>query len=161
MICYLITYLVMLGAYQSRQAPINAFSANLTLGVCTLVCPQMVWLIIVNIISFGILRALNLKSLVASLLGLMAPYWFWGVLEPWIGTEGGFSQHIDLMTTFGTGGLGMLTQKEIWSFWVVFAMFAVGAADFFMNIHQNRSRMRMDYYVVCLQGLAAFFFVWI
>lgn len=160
LICYLISYLVLLGAYQSRQAPAAAFSVNLLLGISTIVCPQLVWLAIANIFAFGLLRALTLKSVVASLLGLMVPYWFWGVLSPWVGVEGAFAGHLAQMATFGKGGLGMLSAKELWSFWTVLVMFVVGGADFFLNIHQNRSRMRMVYDVVCLQGVVSFFFIW-
>ncbi len=161
LICYLISYLVMLGAYQSRQAPVAAFSVNLLLGFSTLVCPQLLWLVIVNIISLGVLRALTMKSFVASVLGLALPYWFWGVLSPWIGPEGAFADHLSQMTDFGSGGLDILSSKEVWSFWTALAMFLVGAVDFFLNVHMNRSRMRIDYYVVCLQGAAVFFFIWL
>lgn len=161
LICYLISYLVLLGAYQSKQAPVAALSVNLLLGVSTIVCPQLVWLVFVNIISLGILRVLSLKTLIASLLGLAAPYWFWGVLAAWIGPEGTFASHLSLMTDFRPGGLELLTSKESWSFWTALAMFVVGAVDFFLNIHLNRSRMRIDYYVVCWQGASAFFFLWL
>ena len=161
MICYLVYYFILLGIYQSRQAPVGVFSANLALGVATLVCPQLVWMLIVSIFSMGILRALSPKCFVAALLGVVVPYWFWGVLAPWLGGSELFSNHLSQMTAFGEGGLGILSAKELWSFWVTLAMFVVGGLDFFMNIHLNRSRMRMNYYVFYLQGAASFLFLWI
>ena len=151
---------MLLGAYQSKQAPLAAFSVNLALGVATLFCPQLVWLLIVNLVSFGILRELSLKVIVASLLGVSAPYWFWAGLSPWIDVEGGCSAHLALMTQFASGGLGIMPPKFRWSFWVALSMALVGGVDFFVNIHLNRSRMRMDYYVVCLHAASVFFFIW-
>lgn len=159
-VAYLIAYIMLLGAYQSKQAPLAAFSVNLALGVATLFCPQLVWLLIVNLVSFGILRELSLKVIVASLLGVSAPYWFWAGLSPWIDVEGGCSAHLALMTQFASGGLGIMPPKFRWSFWVALSMALVGGVDFFVNIHLNRSRMRMDYYVVCLHAASVFFFIW-
>ena len=160
LISYLIAYIMLLGAYQSKQGPLDAFSVNLALGISTLFCPQLGWMMIVNIISLGILRVLSLKSIVASVLGLSVPYWFWAGLSPWIGEGGACADHLAMMTQFGTGGLGIMPMKYRWAFWVTLAMAGVGGVDFFINIHQNRSRMRMDYYVVCLHAACVFFFIW-
>ena len=160
MICYLVSYMLLFETYQSKKSPIWAFSVNLSLGVSSLVCPQLVWLVILNCLSLLILRSIGLKTLVASVLGILVPYWFWGILSYAFGGEGAFAAHIDMMNTFGGAGFDILSGKERWSFWTVLIIFIVGGIDFFVNIHQNRSRTRINYYVVCLQGLVIFFFVW-
>ena len=81
MVCYLVGYLILLGAYQSRQAPIQFFSVHLALGVASCMCPQLVWLIPMYWVSLVILRAFGLRCLVASILGVSTPYWFWGILS--------------------------------------------------------------------------------
>lgn len=160
MVCYLVGYLILLGAYQSRQAPVQFFSVHLALGVASCMCPQLVWLIPMYWVSLVILRAFGLRCLVASILGVSTPYWFWGILSLWLGGHEAFSIHIDQMTMFGSGGFEMLSSKQVWAFWVALSMFLVGGLDFFINIHQNRSRTRVNYYVVCVQGAWSFIFLW-
>ena len=160
MVSYLAGYMVMLDAYQSRVAPVKSFVACLMLGIGSLACPQLVWFMSVILVSFVILRAGGLKSVVAAVLGIMAPYWFWKGISVITGS-GLFSAHLSRMTAFGSGGLGLLSAKELWSFWIVLALFLIGAVHFFMSIHQNRSRTRVNYYVVCLQGACAFLFLWV
>ena len=160
MLCYLAGYMVMLDAYQSRTAPVKSFTASLALGVASLVCPKLVWFLPVLLASFVILRASSLKSIVAAALGLMAPYWFWKGISLLTGGDS-FSRHLSQMTSFDDGGFGILGAKELWVFWIVLLVFTVGAVHFFMSIHQNRSRTRINYYVICLQGASAFLFLWI
>ncbi len=160
MICYLIGYLILFGTYQSRQTSILAFSVNLMLGIASLVCPQIIWLFIVNVISLMILRSFKLKSLVASVLGLMLPYWFWGIITYAFGDMEVFNTHLQQVNAFGGAGFEILSPKQIWAFWIVAVMFIVGGVDFFINIHQNRSQARISYYVVCFQGVALLFYLW-
>lgn len=160
MICYLIGYLLLFETYQSRKIPILAFSANLALGLASLVCPQILWLIIANLISLVILRAFGLKPLVASFLGILLPYWFWGIISYVIGDMTAFSNHIDQINAFGGAGLEILSSKQQWAFWLVAVVLVVGGIDFFINIHMNRSRTRINYYVVCFQGAFILLYMW-
>ncbi len=161
MICYLVSYMLLFEIYQSRKAPILAFSVNLALGVASLVCPHLIWLVIMNCLSLIILRAFGLRTLVASFLGFVLPYWFWGIISYAFDGSIAFMAHLDMMNDFGNAGFEILGAKQIWAFWIVLAIFLVGGIDFFVNIHQNRSRTRINYYVVCLQGVISFFFIWL
>ena len=160
MVCYLIGYLLLFETYQSRQTPMLAFSLNLTLGISSLVCPQILWLLIANVVSLVILRSFGLRALVASFLGIMLPYWFWGIISYALGDMTPFSSHLQLVNAFGGAGFEILSAKQVWAFWLVAVMFVVGCIDFFVNIHQNRSRTRISYYVVCFQGLFLLVYLW-
>ena len=160
LVCSLVSYASLLDAYQSRKAPAKAFVTNLALGIASTVCPQLIWLVIANIMSLAILRAMTPKSLIASVLGIVTPYWFWGVVGGWLGHYDVFASHLAMMNTFGDGGLSILPVKLRWSFWVALLMTAVGGIDFFVNLHTNRSRTRMSYYMVCLQSAWAFLMLW-
>jgi len=160
MICYLIGYFLLFDTYQSRQTPLMAFSVSLTLGVSSLVCPQILWLLIANIISLIILRAFGMRALVASFLGVILPYWFWGIISYAFFDMTSFNAHLSEINTFGGAGLEILSAKQLWSFWLVAVMYVVGGIDYFVNIHQNRSRTRISYYVVCFQGLFLLVYLW-
>ena len=160
MVCYLITYLLLFETYQSRKAPILTFSANFALGVSSLVCPQILWLVLLNILSLVILRSFGLRTLVSSFLGIVVPYWFWGIIAYVLGDMTAFSSHLAQINAFGGAGFEMLSSKQLWAFWLVAVVLIVGGIDFFINIHQNRSRTRINYYVVCLQGIVLLFYIW-
>lgn len=160
MVCYLVTYLLLFETYQSRQAPILAFSANLALGLSSLICPQILWLVLANVVSLVILRSIGLRTLVASFLGIVLPYWFWGIIAYVLGDMTSFGNHFSQINAFGGAGFEILSNKQLWAFWLVTLVFIVGGIDFFINIHQNRSRTRINYYVVCFQGVVMLFFIW-
>jgi len=160
LICYLIGYMLLFETYQSRQTPILAFSVNLALGISSLVCPQILWLLIPNVLSLMILRSFGLKSLVASVMGVLLPYWFWGIIAYAFFDMTAFNDHLSQINAFGDAGFEILTAKQQWAFWLVAVIFVVGGIDFFVNIHQNRSRPRINYYVVCFQGLSMLIYIW-
>ena len=161
MMAYLVSYLYLFGASNSKQPQVLAFIAAMMLGVVTLVMPQMVWMIGALWVSLVILRIFSLKALVASLLGVALPYWFWAVIAAVIGKQEPFHLHLDSMTSFGHASFDVLSTKQLWCFGVVLAMTIVGIVYFFKDIHLNRSNARINFYVVCFKAVIAFFFIWL
>lgn len=161
MMAYLVSYLYLFGASKAKKTQVVAFVAALSLGVASLVMPQMVWMIVALWISMVILRAFSFKGLVATILGTSLPYWFWYVIAVVADKQEAFQLHLNKMTAFGHASMQILSTKELWCFWVVLAMTVVGIIYFYKDIHLNRSNTRINFYVVCFQAAAAFFFIWI
>ena len=68
-------YHIIAGTYRSRTAMGSYFAAFCMIGIATLYAPQLLYLTPLLILCCGFMQSLHLRTLLAALFGLLAPYW--------------------------------------------------------------------------------------
>ena len=71
-------YTILFHAYQDKSATGTVFYAFLCVGIASTVQVQILWLVpLYWVLTANKVLAMSTHTLLASLLGLVAPYWFW------------------------------------------------------------------------------------
>lgn len=150
-------YLALFQTFQDRSAPGVTFYAFLFLGMATLSHPLVLWLAPL----FWLMMATHLMSLswrnwFASLLGLVAPYWF---VASWLFSQGDLpplADHLSALTDIsrpfcydGIGG-GQLAATLL-----VTGVAVTGAVHFLRRSYADKIRTRMFYYIFMWSDLLA------
>jgi len=139
--------LLILRSYQDPRASGWTFYAFLSLGIGSVVFPQMLlfvpllWILMaVCVISF------SPRTFMSSLLGLLTPYWLvlvWLLYEgnvSWLGAH--FLSVVRFTTPFDLSGIG-IHQWLTFAFVLVAAL--TGAIHFILYSYQDRIRIRLIY----------------
>lgn len=143
-------------SYQQENSAGNAYVTFLYLGLSTIIFPKLIWMTPIYVLSFYILRALNPRSVCASLLGLLTPFWIVGTIAFCSGNMSIFNTILHQMIAFKWGGYTLHSASQTIMIWMAFAIFALGTIDFYMRIYLDKTRTRVIYNVIILHGAAYF-----
>lgn len=177
-LCFVTFYIIIFHTYQDHQSPGYTFYAFLALGIASVMLPQVVFFVpfIWLMMAFW-LMAFSWRMWIASLLGLLAPYWF---IVPWYiysGLEDRLIAHVVSLITFtpqtlpwgeqGWGSLlhspqgasGWVSLLMLITFLFVFIIGLVGTVHFLRNASKDKIRTRMLYYIFISMFLLTVLFI--
>lgn len=159
LICAVASYFPMFASYQRPYATSRIFLEFLFVGLASYLFPQVLYLIPFYWIVQAMLRAMTFRSWVASLLGIITPYWFLVTYAYITNNLQLFTDHFNDIITVETPSYSMLSLKQIMvgAFSLVF--FLLGSWDFYQKKHLDKTRIRCNYYAVSLLGAVSF--VWL
>ncbi|MBQ5980639.1 MAG: hypothetical protein IJL54_00510 [Prevotella sp.] len=159
-LCLIAFYLSFFKAYQNAYATGWVFYAFFAIGMASVVFVQILYfvpilwiLMIFNILAFGA------RSFVASLLGLITPYWFIGGYMIYRQQYDTLFNHFPSLTQFSTPfDYSSITQHQMVTFgWVVF-LFLVGTIHYLCKRYADKIRTRMLYEVFITVGICCIIF---
>ena len=161
-LCFIAFYLSLFKAYQNSNATGWVFYAFFAIGMASVVFIQILYfvpimwiLMIFNILAFGA------RSFVASILGLISPYWFIGGYFIYRQQYDSMLQHFTELAKFSTPlfDYSSITQHQIVTFsWVAF-LFLVGTIHFIRKSYNDKIRTRMLYEVFISLGICSVVFM--
>lgn len=159
LICAVASYFPMFASYQRPYATSRIFLEFLFVGLASYLFPQVLYLIPFYWIVQAMLRAMTFRSWVASLLGIITPYWFLVTYAYITNDLQLFTDHFNDIITVEMPSYSMLSCKQIMvgAFSLVF--FLLGSWDFYHKKHLDKTRIRCNYYAVSLLGAVSF--VWL
>ena len=159
LICAVASYFPMFASYQRPYATSRIFLEFLFVGLASYLFPQVLYLIPFYWIVQAMLRAMTFRSWVASLLGIITPYWFLVTYAYITNDLQLFTDHFNDIITVEMPSYSMLSLKQIMvgAFSLVF--FLLGSWDFYQKKHFDKTRIRCNYYAVSLLGTVSF--VWL
>ena len=159
LICAVASYFPMFASYQRPYATTRIFLEFLFVGLASYLFPQVLYLIPFYWIVQAMLRAMTFRSWVASLLGIITPYWFLVTYAYITNDLQLFTDHFNDIITVEMPSYSMLSLKQIMvgAFSLVF--FLLGSWDFYQKKHFDKTRIRCNYYAVSLLGTVSF--VWL
>lgn len=155
--CAVAAYFPLFAAYARPQKTAVVASAYLFLSIGSMAEPRLLWLLPMVWVAQGLLRAWSLRGLVASLLGVVTPWWLTAVAAYMTGRLPDF-----------VAWASRLWQRPEWpdyaapslTLWLSAGMtllvFLVGTADFLHTRRLDKTRTRYNYYAVLTLGAAAF-----
>ena len=140
--------LILFSTYQNRQAMGSTFFAFFFIGLATCTFVQTFLLVpVVWILMATQLQSLSWRSWLASLLGLLTPYW---LMLPWLIFEGDFTlwtNHIERLTATFSRPLDFsdVTPGQAALFLLTIIIFAIGASHFWTHSYEDKIRIRLLY----------------
>lgn len=153
MLCMLLSYFTLFSAYQIEDSATLVYVSFLYLGIGILIYPQTVWLVPVYWISVYILRAINSRSICASVLGLITPLWVVGSIAYCTDRIHLFAQLFSQMVDFGWAGYRTLTASQILMLVLSFTLFLISFADFYTRWGLDKTRTRILLSIVGIHGM--------
>lgn len=144
---FIASLLLIFHAYQDPKATGWVFYAFLAMGIGSIVFPQVLLLVPVLwlLLLFNIL-AFNLRTFFASILGLAAPYWFYGAWLIYKDQADTLVQHFTDIIAFGPvfdfSQVG-IDRLAVFIFTVVVAF--IGSVHFLALSYKDKIRTRMLY----------------
>ncbi len=141
------TYLIGFHAYQEKKAHGLIFFAYLCLGIGSMVFAQILYLVpILWIVLATNLMAFSLKSFVASILGLVMPYWFAATYYIYKGDFTTLTEHAADLTDFsGLFDISGITANEVITFAFIVVVAMTGIIHFLRTSYNDKIRTRMIY----------------
>lgn len=147
MVAYIAFLLLIFRAYQNPGAVGWVFYAFVALGISSIVFSKsllfvpVLWVIMaINVLCF------SPRTLIASLLGIITPYWF---VAAWLIYQGNISYlgtHFLSALQFGTPfQFSILNIHQLLTFAFVLVLAVIGAVHFFLYSYQDRIRIRLMY----------------
>ena len=159
LICAVASYFPMFASYQRPYTTTRIFLEFLFVGLASYLFPQILYLIPFYWVVQAMLRAMTFRSWVASLLGIITPYWFLVTYAYITNNLPLFTHHFADIITIEWPDYSVLTKKQnlVGGFTLLF--FLLGAWDFYRKKHLDKTRIRCNYYAVSLLGAVSF--VWL
>lgn len=142
----IISYFTLCAGFESTDTAIHSFLSFLFLGVAALMFPPVKWMIPAYWIGMMILRSLNVKSFIASVLGIVLP-WFWVVSLKAIGLE---TYGLDDSFSFAMqiGDYSTMTRYKWIMAIVITLLFVYGSGVFSRVTFFAKYKTRTVYYVI-------------
>lgn len=141
------TYLIGFHAYQEKRSHGLIFFAYLCLGIGSMVFAKLLYLVpLLWIVLSTNLMAFSMKSFVASILGLVTPYWFAATYYIYIGDFTTFTEHVtDLADFTGLFDISGITANQVVTFGFVLIVAMTGIIHFLRTSYNDKIRTRMIY----------------
>lgn len=159
-LCFIAFYLSFFKAYQNPKATGWIYYAFFAIGMASVVFIQIAFFVpIMWILMIFNILAFSAKSFIASLLGLITPYWFIGGYFVYSHQFDSLFSHFTNIATFAPlFDYSTITQHQIVTFvWIVF-LFIVGMIHFIRKRYNDKIRTRMLYDVFITLGLCSIVF---
>lgn len=156
MLCLLLSYFTLFSAYQIEDSATLIYVSFLYLGTGILIYPQAVWFVPVYWLSVYILRAINSRSMCASVLGLITPLWVAGSIAYCTDHIQMISQLFSQMVDFSWGGYSTLTAPQILILVVALLLFLISFVDFYTRWGLDKTRTRILLSIVSLHGMVIY-----
>lgn len=143
-----IAFLVcVLHAYQNDKASGWVFYAFCAIGLGSLVCVQLLYLMpLLWVLLATNVLALSLRTFLASIIGVAAPYWFAGAYCLVAGQLPWLSAHFSGLWAPGKAfDLSVVTMPQAITFMFVVLLAAIGSVHFLAYSYKDKIRTRMIY----------------
>lgn len=159
-LCMASCYMILFNCYQDKRSQGRMFYAFMFIGIASLFFIQILFVVpVLWLLSAVNLMAFNSRSLFASLLGLMLPYWFWGGYSVFTGDFAAIVQHLSAITCFmPLSDYAVPDIRLVISFAYVTLVSIIGVVHFLRNSYKDKIRTRMLYELIISFNAALFLF---
>jgi hypothetical protein len=145
--CLVAFYLILFTTYQDTNSPGRIFYAFFSIGVASLVHVQVLYFLplIWLLMTFTIL-SMSLRTCVASVLGLLTPYWLalcWYIYQ---GDPTAFTTHFLPLADFrNPADYSIWTSSQIITLAFIVVLALIGTIHFIRKSYLDKIRIRMFY----------------
>jgi len=132
--------------------PKYVFLSYLMLSVASLAFPRLLLLVPIYWVLQSYLRSMTFRCLMASLIGVILPYWMFAGVAFLTDSIGEFLACVDSFVCFSWYDYSLLTTPQIAQFSFVILLFISGIIDFYRNSFLDKTRTRILYNTVIIHG---------
>lgn len=145
-LCFILIYHSLFHAYQQQSTSGGTFNAFLCLGISSIFVPQVVILAIPLAIAFAWFQAMNSRSFIAMLLGLLTPLWIGGSLGFLTDTLPVMQDYFLSKIEWSFDSYRQVTVPQISLFVWIVILDVISIAHVFRFSYKDKIRTRMFYY---------------
>ena len=148
----------LLRCYQNRNASGWAFCAFLAIGTGSLASVWMLYYVPVGWLLMAItLSAMGWRTLMASIIGIVCPYWFASAYVIYAGDAADAMAHFAELADFGRiADLCVLSTNQILVASFVVVLTVAGSVHFMVTSYKDKIRTRAFYYSFILVSFVTF-----
>ena len=161
-LCFIASLLSFYNCYQDTESPGWTFYTFLCLGMGSIAEIHVLYFVpIFWLMMIIIVYSLSLRNFLASLVGMLTPYWFW---IPWMlwhhnGDLTVLTNHISALIDFQVPEINPLTTQQTMLLVFVAVLGVTGAIHFLRRSTFDKIRTRQLYYSFFIIGISAFIFL--
>lgn len=143
--CFVAFYLFLFGAYQNKRSVGRVFYAFVMLGVASTMFVQILYFVpVIWIMLYTNIMVGNLRSILASVLGLFVPYWFVITYCIYFDRLDFVGSHFLSLVQFGALDLWLsMPFSQLLTIVFVIVLSIVGMIHFRLNNYKDKIRTRM------------------
>ena len=148
-LCFITAILLLFNTYQDNQAVGRVFYAFLCLGLSSLFYVHILFLVpVVWILMATQLQSFSGRTLAASIIGLLTPYWF---VSLWFIYQQDFSlmvQHFEALADVGPGiflNYSAVTMEQVLVYVFLLTLSVAGIIHFWNYSFEDKIRIRLLY----------------
>lgn len=158
--CVVMFYLLLFRACRDKKAMGLVFYAFLMLGIASTMFVQVLFFVpLAWVLLHTNILAGNVRTFFASILGLVAPYWFVGGYYIYIGEVGLLLAHFGRLRMFGDlFCMSGLPPHKLVTYAVLVFLSLIGMVHFYRNSYKDKIRTRMlfEIFMAMDVGVAVF-----
>lgn len=160
-LCVIAAYITFFHCYQDKASPGWMYYTYLCLGLASTLFVQILFFVpFFWLLTVTQLNAMSGRSFVASLLGLLTPYWFAASWFVWQGDFSAFISHFTALAQFqALGDYSGVSLSQLLVFVLVVALAITGAIHFWRNSHNDKIRTRQFYGIFMAMALLSTIFL--
>lgn len=161
-LCFIASLATLYNCYQDKATPGWTFYTFLCLGIASIVDIHILFFVPVFwLMMAAIVYSLCWRTFIASLLGLLTPYWFWTAWTLWQenGDPTSILQHFSDLASFQVPYDLTLTTPQLLLLALVTALGLIGSIHFLRTSYLDKIRTRQLYYSFFIIGLSAMVFL--
>ena len=145
-LCFIGMLIILLRTYQDKQAPGWTFYAFLCLGLGSFVFVHLLLLVpLLWLLMATQLQSHSFRNYLASLIGLLTPYWF---IMPWVFYKQDFTplvDHFRALGSFSRPNYAVLTMGQVSGYVFTIVVAAIGILHFWQHSYEDKIRTRQFY----------------
>ena len=158
MFATLLSFFPLFASYQQPQ-PALSFLVHLILSSASFVFPKFLWMVLIYWQIQAFFRAFSLRCLVASLLAILLPYWFYGGIAIMTGMLPAFWEHLRQVVDFHWADYSQLNIRHLLVFAFLFLLFLTGIINFALRQYLDSTRIRILFNALIFHGLMVVLFI--
>ena len=155
---YLLSLFPLFASYQ-MPSPLFSFLTHLMAATSSLVFPMLLWTIPLYWIAQAHFRTLTWRCFIASLLGILVPYWLYGGVAIITDSLNRFVAHVSVVAHFQWADYTQLNLCDVLVFVFVLVLFVSGTIDYFINRFYDKTRVRLSFNMVVIHGIGMILFI--
>jgi len=161
-LCFIASLATLYNCYQDKATPGWTFYTFLFLGIASIADVHILFFVPVFWLMMAtIVYSLCWRTFIASLLGLLTPYWFWTAWTLWQenGNPTPILQHFSDLVSFQVPYDQALTTPQLLLLALVAILGLIGSIHFLRTSYLDKIRTRQLYYSFFIIGLSALTFL--
>ena len=159
MICSILTFFTMFSTYQA-PSPVSSLITYMILSMGAMIFPKLIYLVPFYWCLQAYLRALSLRCIVASVLGILLPYWLL-FLYMFFQEDGAiaFVYLCHQFVEFELPDYSSLHLTDILIFAFVLVFFLSGMINFYINSFRDKTRTRIIFNTIIAHAFVSILFL--
>ena len=159
--CFIAFYLIIWNAYQDRQASGWTFYAFFCIGLASTVFIQVLYYVpFLWLMMMFFTNCFSIRTFMASLIGLMAPYWFTVGYYVYTDNLQAFANHfMEIANYHELFDYTAITDHQVINFGFIILLGLIGMVHFTHTSYADKIRTRMIYEALIMMDILSIIFI--